>query len=188
MSMFGNLIDDFFGPRDSFGQYDHRRMAPRSYYGRAIPERRGEDRKTCMRKEGKDGFQIHINVKHFGANDISVKTVNDSIVVEGKHEEKQDEYGFISRHFTWRYILPKEYDPKDVISSISTDGILTVRAPPKVKPPVDEKERVVSIQRTGSAHPVKERNPPASPVKETPKEEAPKEPEEEKIVPISTLD
>lgn len=54
----------------------------------------------------KDKFQINLDVQQFTPNEITVKTVENAIVVEGNHEEKQDEHGFISRHFVRRYVLP----------------------------------------------------------------------------------
>ncbi|XP_050075583.1 protein lethal(2)essential for life-like [Anopheles maculipalpis] len=97
-----------------------------------------------------DRLQINLDVQQFTPHEITVKTVNNSIVVEGKHEEKQDEHGFISRHFVRRYVLPDEHDPKDVISSLSSDGVLTIVAPKKVLIPAPAEvvyERTVPIQR-----------------------------------------
>ncbi|KAJ6640738.1 Protein lethal(2)essential for life, partial [Pseudolycoriella hygida] len=45
---------------------------------------------------GKDGFQVCLDVQQFAPNEISVKTVDNDIVVEAKHEERQDEHGYIS--------------------------------------------------------------------------------------------
>lgn len=95
-------------------------------------------------------FQVILDVQQFTPNEISVKTSNNSIVVEGKHEEKQDEHGYISRHFVRRYILPSDHDISDVVSSLSSDGILTVTAPKKSQKPVIT-ERNVPITQTGPA-------------------------------------
>ncbi|KAJ8963110.1 hypothetical protein NQ318_018575 [Aromia moschata] len=51
-------------------------------------------------------LQVILDVQQFAPNEIVVKTNGNSIIVEGKHEEKQDEHGFISRHFVRRYVLP----------------------------------------------------------------------------------
>ncbi|KAG8228851.1 hypothetical protein J437_LFUL008347 [Ladona fulva] len=67
----------------------------------------------------------------FKPNEISVKVVEDNIVIEGKHEEKEDEHGFVYRHFVRRYILPKDSSADDVTFTISSDGVLTVTAPRK---------------------------------------------------------
>lgn len=97
----------------------------------------------------KDGMQMCLNVYQFSPSEITVKTVDDVIIIEGKHEEKQDEHGYVMRQFTRRYKLPKEYDPKDVISSMSSDGVLTIKAPTIAKPAPQVSERVVTIQQTG---------------------------------------
>ncbi|XP_048646048.1 heat shock protein beta-1 [Marmota marmota marmota] len=47
----------------------------------------------------------------------------------GKHEERQDEHGYISRCFTRKYTLPPGVDPTQVSSSLSPEGTLTVEAP-----------------------------------------------------------
>lgn len=100
---------------------------------------------------GKDGFQVSMDVAHFKPSELNVRVVDDNIVVEGKHEEREDDHGYISRHFLRRYTLPKGYDPCKVMSSLSSDGVLTVMAP---KPQLEEKpnERRIQIQQTGPAH------------------------------------
>ncbi|XP_026320443.1 protein lethal(2)essential for life-like isoform X2 [Hyposmocoma kahamanoa] len=95
----------------------------------------------------KDKFEVILDVQQFAPEEISVKASNNCVVVEGKHEEKQDEHGFISRQFTRRYILPGGYDVADVVSTLSSDGVLTVSAP-KRAPPVAG-ERSIPILRTG---------------------------------------
>lgn len=101
---------------------------------------------------GKNGFQVCMDVAQFKPNELSVKVVDDGVVVEGKHEEREDEHGHIFRHFVRRYTLPKGYDADKVISTLSSDGVLTVSVP---KPPqLEDKsnKRVVQIQQTGPAH------------------------------------
>lgn len=98
----------------------------------------------------KEKFQVILDVQQFSPNEITVKICNNSIMVEGKHEEKQDEHGYISRHFVRRYILPSDHDVNDVVSSLSSDGILTVTAPKKTQKPTNS-ERVVPITQTGPA-------------------------------------
>lgn len=98
----------------------------------------------------KEKFQVILDIQQFAPNEISVKIANNSVVVEGKHEEKQDEHGYISRHFVRRYMLPADHDINDVVSSLSSDGILTVTAPKKSLKPVVT-DRVVPITQTGPA-------------------------------------
>lgn len=53
--------------------------------------------------------QVILDVQQFTPNEISVKTTEKFIIVEGKHEEKADEHGFVSRHFVRRYQLPGNF-------------------------------------------------------------------------------
>lgn len=99
---------------------------------------------------GKDGFQVCLDVQHFQPNEISVKTENNSVVVQAKHEEKRDGHGFISREFTRRYDLPKGFKVEDVTSNLSSDGILSIKAP-HATPAVEGNVHHLQIQQTGPA-------------------------------------
>lgn len=99
-------------------------------------------------------FQVSFDVRQFAPNEITVKIVDDSIVVEAQHEERSDDNqeSYVSRHFTRRYVLPEDYNINDVVSTLSSDGILTVKAPLK---PVEERAknvREIPVQKTGQAH------------------------------------
>lgn len=80
-----------------------------------------------------------------------MKVMDQFIIVEGKHEERADDLGLISRQFTRRYALPKGYNMNDVVSTLSSDGVLTIKAPPVSKTP-ELKEKVIPIQITGPAY------------------------------------
>lgn len=107
--------------------------------------------RTTVSNIGKDGFQVCMDVAQFKPSELSVKVVDNSVVVEGKHEERQDDHGYISRHFVRRYAVPKDYDSDKVMSTLSSDGVLSISIP---KPKSEEKsnERVIQIQQTGPAH------------------------------------
>lgn len=102
---------------------------------------------------GKDGFQASFDVHQFAPNEITVKTLDDdqTIIVKGRHEERLDDHGYISRHFTRRFTIPDGYKIHDVIPQLSSDGVLTIKAPPP-KNSSDDKARVLQIQHTGPAH------------------------------------
>nr|QER78230.1 small heat shock protein Hsp20.3 [Sitodiplosis mosellana] len=102
-------------------------------------------------KMGKDGFQVCVDVQHFLPKEIEVKTENNTVIVHAKHEEKEDDHGYISREFTRRYTLPQEFKIEDVTSTLSSDGILTITAPSPT-PAVEGKVHHIPIQQTGPAH------------------------------------
>ncbi|XP_050095207.1 protein lethal(2)essential for life-like [Anopheles aquasalis] len=94
-----------------------------------------------------DKFQINLDVQQFAPEEISVKYVDKSLVVEGKHEEKQDEHGYISRHFVRRYTLPAGHNENQIESSLSSDGILTITCP---RLAIEKKpEKSIPITHTG---------------------------------------
>ena len=96
----------------------------------------------------KDKFQVNLDVQHFTPEEINVKVNADNeISIEGKHEEKQDGHGYISRHFVRKYVLPKGHDAEKIEVKLSSDGVLTIIAP-KVKSDAIEEHRNIPIQQT----------------------------------------
>lgn len=99
-------------------------------------------------KADKDKFQVTVDVQHFSPEEISVKTGDGQIVIEGKHEEKRDPHGYVSRQFMRRYALPENCVSDLVESRLSSDGVLTVTAPRKSQAAI-KGEHVVHIVQTG---------------------------------------
>ena len=99
----------------------------------------------------KDGFQVCLDVTEFEPNELQVKVLDNHIVIEGRHEEREDEHGYIMRHFKRRYRLPQGYDADKVVSTLSSDGELTVSVTvPQLE--ATSHGRVIHIQQTGEAH------------------------------------
>lgn len=96
-------------------------------------------------RSNKEKFKVNLDVQHFGPEEISVKTVDGFLVVEGSHEEKRDEHGWVTRKFTRRYALPEGCTPENVECRLSSDGVLTVTAPLAVQ----ANERIVPIVPSG---------------------------------------
>ncbi|KAL1768623.1 heat shock protein beta-1 [Sigmodon hispidus] len=76
-----------------------------------------------------DRWRVSLDVNHFAPEELTVKTKEGVVEITGKHEERQDEHGYISRCFTRKYTLPPGVDPTLVSSSLSPEGTLTVEAP-----------------------------------------------------------
>uniref|UniRef100_A0A182NJW0 SHSP domain-containing protein n=1 Tax=Anopheles dirus TaxID=7168 RepID=A0A182NJW0_9DIPT len=100
-----------------------------------------------------DKFQINLDVQQFSPEEITVKYMDKCVVVEGKHEDKQDDHGYISRHFVRRYMLPEGHNENDIVSSLSSDGILTITCPTKS---IEEKKEGRSIPITHTGQPIKD--------------------------------
>lgn len=151
-SNFDYLMGHDFGfdltPDDIFDHHPNKKSCPRrNPYDLCCRRQKLE----CKSVFGKDGFQVSMDVQHFQPNELTVKIVDQTIIVEGKHDEKEDGHGFISRQFVRKYQLPKGFKAEEVTTSLSSDGILTVKAP---KPPtaIEGKERILEIQPTEPAH------------------------------------
>nr|QER78229.1 small heat shock protein Hsp17.4 [Sitodiplosis mosellana] len=135
MSLIPFLLEDLYPT-------SHHRFGT-GYYPRHLWKNyEGIEKKSHI---GKDGFEASLDVGHFQPNEITVKTDHHSIVIHAKHEEKQDEHGYISREFTRRYDLPEGFKPEDLISTLSSDGVLSIKCPKHQGSNV----RHVQIQQTG---------------------------------------
>ncbi|NXM64208.1 HSPB1 protein, partial [Illadopsis cleaveri] len=75
--------------------------APGSPFGQALTRQLSsgisEIRQTA------DSWKVTLDVNHFAPEELVVKTKDNIVEITGKHEEKQDEHGFISRCFTRKY-------------------------------------------------------------------------------------
>ncbi|XP_066998532.2 alpha-crystallin A chain [Anabrus simplex] len=96
----------------------------------------------------KDKFKVNVDVQHFKPEEITVKVKGNTVTVEGKHEERPDEHGYISRQFERRYTLPDEIDPDGVATKLSSDGVLTIEGPKKPHSSRSSDERIISVART----------------------------------------
>ncbi|CAH1104473.1 unnamed protein product [Psylliodes chrysocephalus] len=98
---------------------------------------------------GKDQFQANLDVQQFKPEEITVKlTGENTVTIEGKHEEKEDEHGHVYRHFIRRYTLPKHYDTNQIESKLSSDGVLSITAP---RTEAIQESKNIPITQTGEA-------------------------------------
>jgi len=96
-------------------------------------------------KNDENKFSVRLDCSHFKPEEITVKTVGNNLVINGKHEEKMDKHGWIQREFTRRYALPEGCEVEKVVSNLASNGMLSIEAPKKPLPPLKENERVVPI-------------------------------------------
>lgn len=89
---------------------------------------------------------INLVVKDFAPEEIKVKTADGIIIVEAKHEERQDVQGFISRQFKRKYKLPIGCRLEKVTSKLSHDGVLIITVPRQL--PL-EQDTVIPVSHEG---------------------------------------
>ena len=74
-------------------------------------------------------FCMSFDARQYDPADVAVRCEDGCLVVEAKHVE-QDNFGSkVARQFQRRIQLPRDVDPAKLTSSLSSDGILTVKAP-----------------------------------------------------------
>jgi len=150
-----DLFDQYFGDellRDELLSPSLQMVAPAPLLSTHYPRpwwRAQQQRRSGAShiSDDKNELRINLDVKQFKPEELSVKVADGFVVVEGKHEERRDEHGFIKRQFIRRYQLPDTVDPNTVQSSLSSDGVLMVSAPKKALPGPDN-QRTVPITQT----------------------------------------
>ncbi|CAB0012696.1 unnamed protein product [Nesidiocoris tenuis] len=84
-------------------------------------------------KSNENEFSVKLDVNHFKPEELKVKLDDKGyVVIEGEHEERSDQHGFVSRQFRRRYKLPNDTLPDTLKSNLSTDGVLSITAAKKV--------------------------------------------------------
>ncbi|KAG8179159.1 hypothetical protein JTE90_023621 [Oedothorax gibbosus] len=73
-------------------------------------------------------LRLRFDVSQYQPEEIVVKTVDNKLQVQAKHEEKTDTKS-VYREYNREFLLPKGTNPEAIKSSLSTDGVLTVEAP-----------------------------------------------------------
>jgi len=95
-------------------------------------------------------FVIKLDVSHFSANEITVKTKDNYVIVIGKHEEKEDEDGWVRREFTRRYQVPNDVEIEKLTSHLTPNGVLVIEAPRKIQEDQNN-SRVIPVIREQNA-------------------------------------
>ncbi|KAK9883314.1 hypothetical protein WA026_001494 [Henosepilachna vigintioctopunctata] len=154
---FGVCLDDediFSAP--SILDRKLRRALLGSPYLRNWKPRRASRETGSLLSSDKNAFRVNLDVQQFSPEEITVKATGDNqITIEGKHEEKEDEHGYISRHFVRKYTIPKGHDITKVVSKLSSDGVLSITAP---KVDSTSSVREIPIVQTGAPSRITEKN------------------------------
>nr|ART30112.1 heat shock protein 21.52 [Harmonia axyridis] len=154
------LLDQHFGltldPNDLYapvtGSRDLRLAAlyPRSYLRPWRTNTSCQDVGSTLHMDT-DKFQANLDVQQFKPEELSVRVDSDNtVIIEGKHEEKQDEHGLIYRHFVRKYTIPKTCDITKLESRLSSDGVLSILAPK-----LQDNTKEINIPITQTGKPVK---------------------------------
>jgi len=131
---FRQLDDPFLDLRRAMRSFDSQLRRLQSESGQA------------QIQSDKDSFQVKLDVSHFRPEEIEVKLVGNDVTIRGRHEERRDDHGYVSREFTRRYHLPEGCDIERLSSSLSPNGVLQITAPKKPVEGPKGLERQIPIQ------------------------------------------
>uniref|UniRef100_A0A6B0V0R4 Putative heat shock hsp20 protein n=1 Tax=Ixodes ricinus TaxID=34613 RepID=A0A6B0V0R4_IXORI len=155
-SDYGSMMSRMFDGNDFDGTFFDG-IVPVGFFGR--PEDRRSSFKAssskCPASEVSltpDNFALNLDVRGFVPEEISVKTVGNTVEVHARHEEKDPEgRGFVMREFRRKYTLPDDVDPESVTSQLTRRGLLAVKAPRKKMETTPLSHTVpISVEHTSS--------------------------------------
>lgn len=73
-------------------------------------------------------LKLRFDVSEYQPEEIVVKTVDNRLQVQAKHEEQTDSSS-VYREYNREFLLPQGTDPEQIKSALSKDGVLTIEAP-----------------------------------------------------------
>merc|ERR1712038_1642570 len=89
-----------------------------------------KDSEVIRMKDDKDKFEVSLDTSQYRPDELRVIVASGVISVEGKHEEKsEDGRTMVSRQFSRKYSLPAGAKQENVVSNLSSDGVLVISAP-----------------------------------------------------------
>ena len=99
-------------------------------------------------RDGTRKLKLTFDVRQFRPEEISVKTMDQQLVVQAKHKE-DSESSKVYREYNRKFLLPPSVNPETMKSILSPEGVLSIEAP--VNPALDApRERLVPIEHVKS--------------------------------------
>jgi len=120
-------------------------MHPQPHYWVLHPKNEGSKVKLTESR-----FEVNLDVHQFLPDEMTCKVVENYIVVEGMHEDREDAQGVVSRRFKRRFRLPDNAKDDQLQCELSADGVLQISVPRLVDSHHDAKiVKVLPIHYTG---------------------------------------
>jgi len=135
-----------FGRQNSVSKWENGWMFPRRWMLPSLKSEfkdmdlfNGKDREVIRVKDDDNKMEVSLDTSAYRPDELSVSVAGGAITVEGKHEEKaEDGSKMVSRQFIRKYSLPAGARAEDVVSNLSSDGVLVITAN-KALPAIDVK-------------------------------------------------
>merc|ERR1711944_181580 len=91
---------------------------------------------TMFNKEGtkveedETKMEVRINASEYKPEELKVSVKSGRLLVEGKHDEKKEDGSvYVKRGFSKSYTLPKEAQADQMVSKLSSEGVLVITTP-----------------------------------------------------------
>merc|ERR1712080_35096 len=89
-----------------------------------------KDSELIRVKEDDTKMEVSLDTAQYRPDELKVSVEGGVVSVEGKHEEKaEDGTKMVSKSFSRKYTLPQGSRGQDVVSNLSSDGVLVITAP-----------------------------------------------------------
>merc|ERR1719499_813767 len=93
---------------------------------------KSKDNEVIRVKEDEGKMEVSLDTSQYRPDELKVSVDKGVVTVEGKHEEKaEDGSKMVSRMFSRKYTLPANARAEDVVSNLSSDGVLVITAAKK---------------------------------------------------------
>lgn len=89
-------------------------------------------------------FSVKLDVSKFAPEDISVKVLNNELMISASHESASQDH-YTSRSFKRHFVLPRDVDMDSVVSKLDKDGRLCIEAPRKALPEPAERQLPITM-------------------------------------------
>merc|ERR1711951_18314 len=75
-------------------------------------------------------MEVRINASEYKPEELKVSVQSGILLVEGKHEEKKEDGSvYVKKSFSRSYTLPNEAQADQMVSNLSSDGVLVITTP-----------------------------------------------------------
>merc|ERR1711915_440959 len=86
-----------------------------------------KDSEVIRVKDDDKKMEVSLDTSQYRPDELNVSVADGAVTIQGKHEEKaEDGTKMVSRQFVRKYTLPAGAKPEDVVSNLSSDGVLVV--------------------------------------------------------------
>uniref|UniRef100_A0A914LAR0 SHSP domain-containing protein n=2 Tax=Meloidogyne TaxID=189290 RepID=A0A914LAR0_MELIC len=104
----------------------------------------GIDVKTNVTNDSQR-FSVEIDCYQFRPEELQVKTLDDTLLIEGRHEDVRDRDNYTKMYFVRKYQLPSDVEPQSIASHVDSHGRLTVEAQKRWQA-IEGRERAIPIE------------------------------------------